>query len=216
MELQLFSTSPPTRLIVVYYPLPSTKNRFIFPLFLEEFIPFLECLVSSSGQLLICGDFNSHIDDNSHSAAVKFIDLLSCFNLNLYNILSPTHTDNHTLDLIITRSDEEFVSNFSVHDPFISDHIAVHCNLSIQRPPDPRIAVCYRKLQAINLDNLEVSPLCLYDQPSYDVIALCDQCYTILSSSLDRHAPLVTKTIVKRPHAPWYDDDIRVQKTRSR
>ena len=96
----------------------------------------------------------------------------------------------------------------------------MHCNLSIQRPPNPKIAVAHRKLRAINSVNLRhdiaVSPLCLYDQPPYDVTTLCDQFYTILSSILEKHAPLITKTIVQRSHAPWYTDDIRVQKTRRR
>ena len=150
MELQLSFTSPPTCLIVVYRPPPSTKNRLTFPLFLDEFTFFLERLVCSFGQLLICGDFNLHIDYTSDSAAVKIMDLLSCFNLNVQNIPFPTHKSSHTPDLIITRSDENFVSNFSVHDAFISDHFAVHCNLNIQRAPNPTISVCYRELRAIN------------------------------------------------------------------
>ena len=77
------------------------------------------------------------------------MDFLSCFNINVHNIPFPTHNSNHTLDLIITLSDENFVSNFSFNNPVICDHFPVHCNLSIQLPLNPRIAVCYRKLQAI-------------------------------------------------------------------
>ena len=33
---------------------------------------------------------------------------------------------------------------------------------------------------------------------------------------MKKHAPLVTKTIVQRPYAPWYTDDNSVQKTRRR
>ena len=72
------------------------------------------------------------------------MDLLSCFNFNLHNTRSPTHRSNHTLDLIITRLDEKFVSDLSIHDPVISDHFTVHCNLNIQRLPNPKTTVAYR------------------------------------------------------------------------
>ena len=81
------------------------------------------------------------------------MDFLSCFNINVHNIPFPTHNSNHTLDLIITLSDENFVSNFFFNNPVVCDHFPVHCNLSIQLPLNPRIAVCYRKLQAINGKN---------------------------------------------------------------
>lgn len=124
------------------------------------------------------------------------------------------------MDLIITRSNEEIASNFSIYDPVISDQFAVHCNLSIQSPQNPAVTITYRKLRAINFDVLRQdiadSPLCLSDQPSLSIDERCIQYHTLLTSILEKHAPLKTKAIILRPHAPWYTDDIRVQKSRRR
>ena len=98
-----------------------------------------------------------------------------------------TYRSNHTLNLIITRLDERFVATLSIHYPFISDHFTVHCNLNIQRLPNPKTIVAYRKLCAINSDDLRHdilgSPLCLRDQPACDITALCDQYEKVIYSS---------------------------------
>jgi endonuclease/exonuclease/phosphatase family metal-dependent hydrolase len=75
------------------------------------------------------GDFNFHVDNKCDPAAGRFIQLLESFNLQQH-INVPTHGSGHTLDLIITRPDENIASNFSVSDPVISDHYVVNCTLS--------------------------------------------------------------------------------------
>ena len=42
---------------------------------------------------------------------------------------------------------------------------------------------------------------------------LCDQYDEVLSSILDDHAPLLTKTIIQRLAASWYNEDIAVHKS---
>lgn len=81
MELLLLSSSPSTRFIIVYRPPPSTTNHLTLSLFFEEFASFLEYLVPSTGQIFVCGDFNLHVDDPSDYAALRFLDLLRCFDL---------------------------------------------------------------------------------------------------------------------------------------
>ena len=69
--------------------------------------------------------------------------------------------------------------DLSFHDTVIPDHFTVHCNLNIQRLPNSKTIVAYRKLCAINSDDLRhdivVSHLFLHDQHACDVTALCDQ-----------------------------------------
>ena len=68
--------------------------------------------MSSTDRLLLAGDFNFHVNDPSENTANKFLDLLSCFNLEVCNVYTPTHKNNNVLDLIVTRSGEETVLNF--------------------------------------------------------------------------------------------------------
>ena len=136
-EVLLHVKSVLMHIVVIYRP-PSTSTYGYPPnMFLDEFAVFLESLVLSPGKLILTGDFNFHVDDPSDSAALKFLDLFDLFNLRQH-IDVPTHKDGHTLDLIITRSNEEPTFDFSVYDPVISDHFAVHCKLNIFMPPVPK------------------------------------------------------------------------------
>ena len=164
--------------------------------------------MSSTGRLLQAGD-----------TVNKFLDLLSCFNLEVCNVYTPTHRNNNVLDLIVTtRSGEETVLNLSVNDPVISDHFAVHCTLAIKRPPKARLTISSRKLCTINPDNLQhdIHSSALYNSPSQDITELCDQYDSVLLSIVDKHAPLRTKIITLRPNAPWYSEEIRKQKSTCR
>src|SRR6218665_2328163 len=55
------------------------------------------------GSLKYTGDFNIHVDNPSISIACEFLTLLSSTNLTQH-VNSPTHYQNHTLDLVITSS----------------------------------------------------------------------------------------------------------------
>ena len=58
------------------------------------------------------------------------VDLLNTFGLSQH-VNDATHTIEHTLDWIISRSDSQIVSQ-CVIDEFISDHCAIKAFLSIK------------------------------------------------------------------------------------
>ncbi len=76
--------------ITIYRPPPSQKTKLIPALFFTEFTTFLEQTPLSTGQLIILGDFNFHVEDKNNSHAAKFLDLLESFNLN-QNVIGSTH-----------------------------------------------------------------------------------------------------------------------------
>ena len=164
------------------------------------------------GNLLLNGDFNFHVNDPSDSTISQFLDLLICFNLDIFNLCTPTHKNNNVLDLIITRSGETSVSNLSVHDPVLSDHFAVHCSLAVKKPPNAKLTVVTRKLCSIDSDSLctDIRSSSLYNSPSLNLSELCDQydSESVLSSILDKHAPLRKRVITIRPRAPSMGDKI--------
>ena len=205
------------RIVVVYRPPPSSINGLTSSLFFTEFSSFLESMVSSPGKLLIVGDFNFAVNNGNDGAALNFLDLLNTFNLTQH-IKVPTHKDNNTLDLIITREDELTATNFSVHDPVISDHLALHCNLHVDKPPNIKRRINYRKFRSINTDDFQhdIVNSALYSSPKTVLAELSDQYDSVLSSILDKHAPLQTKTVIQRPAAPWYSEEIATEKTQQR
>ena len=56
----------------------------------------------------------------------------------------------------------------------------------------------------------------LCQSSSTSLSGLCDQYENVLSSILNNHAPLRTKTVKQRPVAPWFGNDIAVEKTKRR
>ena len=51
------------------------------------------------------------------------------------HIMEPTHSKEHTLDLLITRNDDEFVKDIKVSPSLPSDQYTVSYKLAIQKPP---------------------------------------------------------------------------------
>ena len=111
----------------------------------------LEVLTVSTGQLLILGDFNFHVDNDNDHCAKRFLNVLSLFNL-VQNVCCPTHNFGHTLDLVITRSFEDILCNLSVYNPNISDHCAVLFNLCHKKTKYQRETFSYRPYKHIDQD----------------------------------------------------------------
>ena len=49
------------------------------------------------------------------------------------------------LDLLITRADDYLVTSIEVRDPMLSDHLAVHCKLGLQKTPPVQASIQYKK-----------------------------------------------------------------------
>ena len=136
------------RFVVIYRP-PSSQIKA----FLEDFASLLEQLVAISGNLLIVGDFNFHLDDSNNTDATKLHNLLESFNLKQH-VATPTHSRGHTLDLIITRSEDDLVDGIVVGDPPLPDHFAVHCTLKLSKPRAEQHEIRYRKLRSVDMSAL--------------------------------------------------------------
>ena len=126
--------------ILVIYPPPGHSS---YDLFYEEFSKLIEQTVDSPGGLLIVGDFNLHVDDVDNFQAKRFMDILESYNLRQH-VTEVTHIGGHTLDLVITKSNDAFLSGVSTFDPVISDHSAVYINLLLQKPQFKKKTMTYR------------------------------------------------------------------------
>ena len=98
---------------IVYRPPPSRNNNCTETRYFNKFPLLLENLATTAGAILLAGDFSFHVENNFDCTATRFTQLLDVFNLK-QNISLPTHKSGSTLDLIITRADENIASNFIV------------------------------------------------------------------------------------------------------
>ena len=177
--------------------------------FLNDFQSFLEDINDFPGEIILSGDFNIHIEDKNHVQAVRFLDLLDCFGLTQH-VDVPTHTSNHVLDLIITRSETMRPSSPPSIHTLLSDHFAVFGYFTVAKRPYETKQLSLRKLTDIDsaLFRQDISNLqCISDPPS-DIDELVDQFDSQLRSVLDKHAPKTTKTVKVRPKNAWIDSDI--------
>ncbi len=104
--------------------------------------------------LLISGDFNFHLDDKANTDTMKFNEMLETFGLKQH-VSTPTHSSNHILDLLITRSTTD-IKILSIDSTlYLSDHYFVECKLSIGRPMHPKKEISYREMKKINFDDFK-------------------------------------------------------------
>jgi hypothetical protein len=161
------------------------------------------------GNLVVSGDFNIHVDDISSVHTKHFLDLLDLFGLTQH-VTCPTHTQGHTLDLIITRQ-ETSINSILVDVPFYSDHSLVSCKF-------PATSIRSRSIGTKvvrnwkNVDNVKFkaaicsSALCTTDSALTEPV---ENSFNIFNSTLvnlaDIHAPLRTIKIKDCPLSPWFD-----------
>ena len=183
-------------ILVIYRP-PSSSGISSMNIFMEEFSSCLEHYIIKPGSLIIAGDFNFHFDKTSDAATVNFLSLLEAFDLRQH-VTQVTHRAGHTLDLIITRNDDDgFLQSVNVHDSSMSDHFTVMCSLNIRKPCFQKKVVSSRKLKSIDFDALKscIERSALLSHDVTDISQGVDLYNSELSRILDCHAPLATRVV---------------------
>ena len=157
------------------------------------------------------------MDTRNNLDAIKFRNIIKSFNLQQH-VRQPTHKHGHTLDLLITRTDDDIVTRVEIKDPMLSDHSAIHCKLRLKKPSPEQVNIHYRKLGSIDIDrfkdDLQNSNLLLDDHT--DLPLLIDMYEKTLRNTLDSHAPIKQRLITPRPSSAWYNDDIMEAKKQRR
>ena len=108
------------RILVIYRP----PGHSSYDLFHKKFSKLIEQTAVSPGGLLTVGDFNLHVDDGDSFQARGFADILESYILRRH-VTGATYISGHNLDLVITKSNDAFLSSISIFDPVISDHFSV-------------------------------------------------------------------------------------------
>ena len=123
------------------------NNQSSFSQFFEEFSGLLTDTVVQNGRPLVLGDFNIHVDDPQCSEVRQILDLFDSANITQH-VTRATHKHGHTLDLVLTRSEEAgFIKTVQVVDPVISDHSMVLLDVATSKPPSTKTNNIFPKLQ---------------------------------------------------------------------
>ena len=211
--VRLISASGPV-IIVNIYRCGSERSS---SLFFEELTSLLETFVVYSCPVVIGGDFNLRVNDETSTDARQLADLLQSFDM-VQHVCDPTHRAGNTLDLVITFADRP-PTDVSVDPPgAISDHSLVTCCIpaSVDSPPlSERLVRAWRRVDRDQLASLlTASPLCgpLPPTPDTDVDQLFDTYNTVLLDLANQLAP--AHVIRRRPGrpTPWFDADCRAHR----
>ena len=216
MEIKMTVNSQTVRLAVVYRPgHPGTDIDF-----LADFGTFLENFSLKSGRLLVCGDFNYWLDDpTAKPYSSEFLELIEQNNFrNLVD--SPTHISGHTLDLVMSPVDSEYVSDVELIpiDHSISDHALIVFSSEHQKPPSYKKSITFTKY---NIDENELirevqDSLISLDVSAHTATDLVQIHHDVFESIKTRSCQEVSKCITVREDSPWYDSSVAQLRRRRR
>ncbi len=218
MDVTITQRSSSIRIFNIYRPTPSKINKATQSDFLEDFSAFLETAASIPSEIVILGDFNIHVNDADDNFARSFQGLLDAVGLRQH-VTTATHKSGNTLDLLISRSTSNVITGMAEVMPrSISDHSPVRCSVNLHPPRAPRKIMKYHKIRQINIDDLksDIESSALYTDPASNLEERVKQYESVMRELLDKHAPLVEKTVIIRPQSPWYTDDLRHEKQKKR
>ena len=208
-----FTYSRQTLVLILIYRPPCTPTSK----FLTDFNMLLETVALSKDKLVICGDFNLHVDYENDAAARKFLHTLALFGLS-QTVSDATHVSGHTLDLIITRTDETSVSPPDI-DAIISDHFAVLSSIKLSTPKQHKKLISFRKVKSIDIANFKSDVKEAFESVNFTDFNL-DTCVEIynktLRTVLDSHAPLRQKWIPLKAKHPWHIEQVSEEKNKRR
>ena len=163
--------------------------------------------------MLILGDFNVHVDDRSDTYGIEFCEVLDSFGL-INHVTIPTHESGHTLDLIITRNNDELLLTKPRGGYFISDHCFVSTRLDIPRPDLQVKTVSFRSIKDMDMTEFrtDLEVICQNLIEIDDVSTLAKEYNSQLLECLDKHAPVMTKSFIERPKMAYFDRSLKEAK----
>ncbi|CAG2229999.1 unnamed protein product [Mytilus edulis] len=181
-------------------PSLATPNQFV-----NEFFQFLEDIVPKYSNLIIMGDFNLHIEENSNAIS-EFNNSLDALGL-IQHVDFPTHIHGRSLDLVIT----EFTNGVDLVSceagPFLSDHCAVKVTTRVQKENIVSKSISFRNFKNMNKQNFS-EDLQKLSLDSDNVETFVGEFENTIESLLNTHAPMQEKTQICRAPKPWFNETI--------
>ncbi len=205
-EKSINDKSPVMFVLATVYRPPGHHTDFI-----KEFADFLSELVLAADKVLIVGDFNIHVDNEKDALGSAFIDILNSIGVRQH-ISGPTHSQNNTLDLILSHGIDVNGVEILQQSDDISDHYLVLCKLHIVKAVNSTPSYKYgRTITSTTKDcfvsNLpDLSQFLSISNSSEQLDDVTETMDSLFSSTLDTVAPLRLRKIKEKSPTPWYNE----------
>ena len=189
---------------------------------LSDFYSELEQLFTEASisviPTVIVGDFNVHFDDTLKSEPLR--TLLESYNLTQH-VYSPTQQTGHILDLVVSQTDDNFITSVTVHPDSLSDHHRIELKLRALKPAVQTNTITKRDFRNIDADALrsDITSVCsdmcacTNDRQADELVHVYNTC---LTDCLDKHALWRNVRVRDTTPHPWYDTDIDVARNKKR
>ena len=147
---------------------------------------------------------------------VSFLQIIEPFGLKQH-VSVPTHVAGHTLDLVITRDDCDFLSNSPQAHFMMTSHSTVLFKLNWTKPHRPAVTRSCRKIKEKDLSKFrsDLQSGILLQHPTENVHDQAFQYQSTLLAILDDHAPIISRRVAQRPRQPWFCCEIAEAKRRA-
>ena len=194
-------------LVSIYHPPYNNKTKVTNAEFLDEYTDWIAETSANDKNLVICGDYNMHVNNPNDEDAASFLETNEALGLKQH-VTFATHTSGNTLDLIFTEINGGIGVADCIPDSYISDHCNVLCKLSLKREDIQRKTVTYRKLT--DIDTEEMTKHMKAASGSEDNLDERVRDFNnALTCSLNAVAPVQTKQITIWRTVPWFTDDAK-------
>ena len=145
-------------------------------------------------QIIICGDFNVHVQNQQDRFAQEFLELFESSGFHQL-VKFPTHIAGGTLDLVFTRETSQVIDIKEDSDLLFSDHFLIEISLSINLSTYIKKSQHYcRKVSAIDLNMFQkdlserIKSLSTKSEPANHDLKI-KEVFKSIETTLDSHAP---------------------------
>ena len=166
-------------------------------------------LTTCKSELIVLGDVNIHLDNQTLHHTVEFIQSLERHGLQQH-IQVTTHHHGHTLDALITRDTSTLLTDIEVEymnlcnddDDLIRDHYSIECTIQQSIQLQNREIVSYRNVKQIDIDQLckDVSESPTLNNIQGTVSEPVGRYNLGLRALLDKHGPIIHRVVTVRRH----------------
>ena len=176
--------------------------------FVEDFTDLLNDYTIPNEHFIIAGDINIHMEtDDANSNKIK--DLIDIYDLKQH-VEVPTHVKGHTLDVVITPK-KNTLGNLRVASYDLSHHSLIDFDAAFEfESAKGKRRITYRSK---NVDiagfRKDANDTLLALPKTDDLNEKIKRYNTALTNVVNKHAPILSKTITIVPDAPWFDAEYR-------
>ncbi|XP_059046034.1 uncharacterized protein LOC131841730 [Achroia grisella] len=201
-----------SRVAIVVVYCPPQLNYF------TDFDAVLDQLSTSFNEIIIMGDFNTNLmNDSIHTRKLK--NILNSADLSILP-LKPTHhnidTEDSWLDIICTSSTDYVIDHDQLPAPAFSRHDLLLLSYKVKPQKPKPIIASVRNFNRIDVNSLHRDAALIDWNPVLETTNVDNKILLFNTQIIDlfnKHAP-VRVIKLRRPPAPWITEDVRKAMTK--